>query len=197
MLRGLLNSEHPFMRGITLERLESEHSVRLNVSEPGTPFRPFVEGGFETPSGRCEFGAECFDYQPPVESRLGDSELRARFPLELVSSKNDDSMNSTFGYRAAVDEQTSKLVMHRADAVERGIEDGDLVRVFNERGSLALTASVDGGVREGVVRAPSVRWAKSSPGKRSVNALTSDRLADMGGGPAFYSCLVQVERCGD
>ncbi len=197
MLRALLNSGHPFLEGITLERLESEHSVRLKVSEPGTPFLPFANGGFETKSGRCELGAECFDYQPPVESRRGDAALRSRFPLEFVSSKNDDSMNSTFGYRAAVDEQTSKLVMHRSDAAQRGIVDGDRVRVFNERGSLALTASVDGGVREGVVRAPSVRWARSSPDKRSANALTSDRLTDMGGGPAFYSCLVQVERCGD
>ena len=74
---------------------------------------------------------------------------------------------------------------------------GDLVRAFNERGSLMLTAEVDGVVGLGVVRAPAVRWAKRSQGGRSANALTSERLTDLGGGPAFYSCLVEVEKCGD
>jgi anaerobic selenocysteine-containing dehydrogenase len=52
-------------------------------------------------------------------------------------------------------------------------------------------------VRRGVVLAPSVRWNKLAAGHRNINALTSDRLTDMGGGPTFYSCLVDVEKCGD
>jgi anaerobic selenocysteine-containing dehydrogenase len=115
----------------------------------------------------------------------------------LISSKNDDSMNSTFGLRPDVDAQTSVLALHHDDARPRGIESGDRVRVFNERGSILLKANVDGGVRQGVVRAPAVRWAKNAADKRSANALTSDRLTDIGGGPVFYSCLVQVEKCGD
>ena len=59
------------MQGITLEQLDREHSVRLNVAPDGEPFLPFAQGGFGTPSGKCEFGAESLDYQPPVESRLG------------------------------------------------------------------------------------------------------------------------------
>jgi anaerobic selenocysteine-containing dehydrogenase len=197
MIRGLLNSGHKFLEGITLERLELEHSVRLNVSTPGTPFLPFAKGGFGTPSGKCEFGAESLDYNPPVESRLGDRKLRERYPLELISSKNDDSMNSTFGNRAAVDRQTAVLHIHSKDAALRGISSGDRVRVFNDRGSLLLSAEVDGIVPPGVVRAPSVRWNKLSSGGRSANVLTSDRLTDIGAGPTFYSCLIEVERCGD
>ena len=49
----------------------------------------------------------------------------------------------------------------------------------------------------GVARAPSVRWNKRAEDAANVNVLTSDRLTDMGGGPTFYSCLVEVERCGD
>ncbi len=197
MIRGLLGSGHPFLEGITLERLGREHSVRLNVSSPETPFLPFAEGGFGTPSGKCEFDAESLDYTPPVESRFGDQNLRRRYPLELISSKNDDSMNSTFGYRTSVDRQTSVLHIHSTDAAQREIQSGDRVRVFNDRGSLFLTAEVDGMVPPGVVRAPSVRWNKLSSEGRSVNVLTSDRLTDLGGGPTFYSCLIQVERCGD
>jgi anaerobic selenocysteine-containing dehydrogenase len=69
--------------------------------------------------------------------------------------------------------------------------------VFNNRGTLLLKAKVSGAVRPGVTRAPSVRWPKRSVDGRNANALTSDRLTDMGGGPVLYSCLVEVERCGD
>jgi len=197
MIRTLLGSGHPFLEGITLERLEQEHFVRLNVAPNDEPFLPFVQGGFGTPSGKCEFGAEHLEYTPPVESRFGDGALRSKYPLELISSKNDDSMNSTFGHRAGVDEETSILHLHPADAGPRAIHSGDRVRVFNDRGSLFLKANVDGVVQAGVVRAPSTRWLKRASDGRNVNALTSDRLTDMGGGPTFYSCLVQVERCGD
>jgi anaerobic selenocysteine-containing dehydrogenase len=197
MIRTLLASGHPFLEGITIERLDREHSVRLNVAPEDKPFLPFANGGFGTRSGKCEFAAETLDYVPPIESRLGSPQLKARFPLEMISSKNDDSMNSTFGNRAAVDHQTSILAMHLEDAAPRGIGSGDRVRMFNDRGSCLLTADVNGAVRQGVVRAPSVRWNKLGSNGYNANALTSDRLTDFGGGPVFYSCLVEVEKCGD
>ena len=197
MIRTLLDSEHPFVKGITLEQLDLERSVRLNVAPEGQPFLPFAQGGFGTPSGKCEFHAETLDYQPPTESRLGAEELRSKFPLEMISAKSHDSMNSTFGNQSWTHRQTSTLFLNRADAEPRGIESGDRVRVFNGRGSCTLVASVDGEVRSGVVSAPSVRWNKLSPDGLNVNALTSDRLTDIGGGPTFYSCLVEVEKCGD
>ncbi len=197
MIRTALHSGHQFLQGITLERLEQEHSIRLNISAPGQPFLPFANGNFGTASGKCEFGAAELEYTPPIESRFGQADLIARYPLELVSSKNDDSMNSTFGNRPDTARQTALLWMNASDAQPRGISDGDRVRVFNDRGSCVLKASVDDLVRGGVVRAPSTGWAKTAPDRRSINTLTSDRLADMGGGPVFYSCLVEVERCGD
>jgi anaerobic selenocysteine-containing dehydrogenase len=197
MIRTLLSSGHPFLQGITLERLEREHSVRLNVSPEGTPYLPFAEGNFGTPDAKCHLDFDALEYVPPVESRHGDAALRAKFPLELISPKNDDSMNSTFGHRDTVDLQTATLHLSTEDAGARGIHNDDLVRVFNDRGSCTLTASVDGRVRSGVVSAPSVRWSKRSPGGRGVNAVTSERLTDYGGGATFYSCLVEVERIGD
>ena len=99
--------------------------------------------------------------------------------------------------RGEVDEQTSVLHMHSADAEPREIETGDSVRVFNGRGSCLMKAEVGDGVIPGIVRAPSVRWNKRFAGGRGINVLTSDRLTDIGGGPTFYNCLVQVEKCGD
>jgi anaerobic selenocysteine-containing dehydrogenase len=194
MIRTALDAPHPFVAGITLERLDRERSVRLTLPDP---YLPFAAGGFGAQDGKCHFHAETLDYTPPVESRHGDPSLRARYPLELISPKNDDSMNSTFGHRDAVDFQTATLHLNPADAGARGIRTSDQVRAFNERGSCALVARVDDAVRPGVACAPAVRWAKRSPGKRNVNALTSERLTDAGGGPTFYSCLVQVERIGD
>jgi len=197
MMRATLSSGHAFLDGITVERLDREHSIRLNISKPGEPFLPFANGGFGTASGKCEFGAESLAYTPPLESRQGDPALRAKYPLEMLATKNDDSMNSTFGNKASVNRQNSVLELHPNDAASRGIRSGDRVRAFNDRGSILLDAEVDGVVAPGVVRAPSVRWPKLSPDRRNANALISDRLTDLGGGPVFYSCLVQVERCGD
>jgi len=195
MIRTLLDSDHPYIQGITLEELDRTRSVRLKVAKNGDAFLPFAEGGFATASGRCELKIP--DYTPPVESRFGSEGLAAKYPLELISPKNDDSMNSTFGNRPDTDRQTSILAMSSADAAERGIVSGDAVRVFNNRGDCVMMAKVNGEVSRGVVAAPSVRLSKRGANGRNVNALVSERLTDMGGGATFYSCLVQVEKSGD
>ena len=197
MVRGLLDSGHPFLKDISIEELDREHSVRLRVASNGDAFLPFAQGGFGTPSGKCEFNACTLDYTPPAESRHGDAALRSKYPLELISPKNDDSMNSTFGYRPDRDHETSVLRLHVSDAERRGISSGDQVRIFNDRGSCLLGAEVDGSVPAGVICAPSTRWPKMSPQRSNVNVLTSERLTDKGGGATFYSCLVQVEKSGD
>jgi anaerobic selenocysteine-containing dehydrogenase len=197
MMRGLLASGHPFLEGIKLERLERERSVRLNIAPPNEPFLPFAEGNFATPSGKCEFHAETIDYQPPCESRHGDPALRAQFPLELISAKNHNSMNSTFGNREDQDRETAVATLHPEDAAARSIMSGDAVRIYNLRGSCILKVSVAASVPRGVVSVPSIRWPRKAQDRQGVNVLTSQRLTDMGGGPTFYSCLVQVEKAGD
>lgn len=192
MIRTLLATDSPYLKGITLERLERERSVRLNIGEAGQPFLPFARGGFKTASGKFEFGSESLAYTPPTESRWGDSELARRYPLELVSAKNDDSLNSTFGHRSDVDMQTSILQIHSHDAAARQIVDGMLVLARNDRGSCYFNARVSSNVPCGVVRAHSVRWNKSSVAQLGINQLTSERLTDVGGGATFYSCLVEV-----
>ncbi len=197
MIRQALDCSNPFVRGITLEDLEREHFIRLRVSDEGDPFQPFAEGGFGTPDGRFHFDARQLAYQPPIESRWGDEALRAKYPLELISPKNDDSMNSTFGERDDVDRQTSRVTIHPIDAEKRHIRTGDQVRLYNERGSIVFQVCVAETVLPGVVSVPSSRWPSKASDGKSVNVLTSGRLTDMGDGPVFYSCLVEVEKSGD
>jgi len=207
---SVLDQDHPWLAGIDRARLEREGHVRLNFhhgdtetqSAPQpTPFLPFAEGGFPTPSGKAEFYSESLAAQgldpvlafvPPTESRHAP---QARtYPLELLARKADNFLNTTFTNLPVIQRMEDRhlLEMTAADAAPRGIRDGDRVRVFNVRGEIELTARVNGAVPPGVVAAR-LDWAKLSPQGRNINVLTSDRLTDMGAGATFYSVLVEVE----
>jgi anaerobic selenocysteine-containing dehydrogenase len=164
-------------------------------------FLPFAQGKFRTPSGKAELYSEQLmregldpvaQFVPPCESRNADHP--AKFPLEMLARKADNFLNSTFTNIPSLQamEETGLLEMTATDAQARGIEDGQRVRVFNERGAIQLTARVNGSMR-GVVYAK-LNWAKLTPGGRNINVLTSEKLTDMGNSATFYSVLVEVER---
>jgi len=177
MIRALLDTDHPHLRGITLERLDREHFVRLNLP---SPFLPFAEGGFA--GGKARLGTEGLRYEPVPEQHAGE---RERYPLQMISPKAHDAMNSTFSYRDELDRETGIVWLHSEDARKRGIASGDAVRVFNARGAVTLHAEVDGKTRPGVVAIPSLRWPKRSPNGSGLNSLISERLTDLGGGATF------------
>jgi anaerobic selenocysteine-containing dehydrogenase len=185
------------------ETLKRDGWQRLGV--PGR-FAPFAEGGFPTPSGKCEFYSEWLEkqgidplpfYNPPAE--VADEALAERYPLAFLSPPARHFLNSTFANLARFRdfEREPHLDLHPKDAAARGIRDGDRVRVFNDRGEYLLRARVNGKPRRGVVVAPSVWWKKHSPDRRNANNVTSQRVADLGGGSTFYDCRVEVERVDD
>jgi anaerobic selenocysteine-containing dehydrogenase len=226
MIDGALRSPNPWLRGIDRQRLEREGHVRLNFAgdeaevtrrdaRQGTgpvrtcaasgraPFLPFAKGNFPTASGKAEFyngqlAKRGLDpvaaFVPPLESR--HSERARQFPLELLARKSDNFLNSSFANLASLQrmEDPGLVELSAADAEARGINDGDRVRVFNDRGEVYLRARVHGAVQPGTVSAR-LNWAKLSLGG-CINALTSDRLTDMGRGATFYSALVEVEPAG-
>lgn len=194
-------SQNPGMRGITAERLRAEGHVKLEFARG--EFRPYTKGPLGTPSGKIEFYSEALKaaggdalpgFVAPVESRLGEG--AGRYPLEFLPRKADHYMNSTFanleGHRAMEAKTAGALEMHREDAERRGIRDGDPVRIWNDRGSLQLRAMVTERVPAGVV-AGRMDWSKLSAGGQNVNALTSERVTDIGEAATFYSTLVEVE----
>jgi anaerobic selenocysteine-containing dehydrogenase len=83
--------------------------------------------------------------------------------------------------------------MHPADAQARQITEGELVRVFNDRGSMQARVRVTDRAREGVVVGLSVWWKKLAPDGCNANQVTSQALTDLGGSATFYDCLVEVE----
>jgi molybdopterin guanine dinucleotide-containing S/N-oxide reductase-like protein len=197
-------STNQWMEHITLDDLKEQGHVPLAFHrDPKTnPFQPFVSGPVPTPSGKIEFYSETLanmgldplpGFVPPTESRW--SETAKQFPLELLGRKNDNYMNSTFanlpGHRKMESRLSQKLEMHPADAQSRNIADGDPVRIFNDRGSLHLTAMLNGNLPAGVVAAR-LDWAKFHSDRVNINALTSERLTDIGAAPTFYSTLVEV-----
>ncbi|MMZ67109.1 Dimethyl sulfoxide reductase DmsA precursor [compost metagenome] len=90
-------------------------------------------------------------------------------------------------------EKQPTLQIHPEDAAARSIADGERVVVWNERGSYEALAAVTDKMLPGVVISQGLWWDRD--GKRSrANALTPDRLADMGGGAVFFSTAVDVKR---
>ena len=201
LARCALDWSHPHLRGTTYETLEREGSVRLSLPDP---YRPFAEGNFPTPSGRCELfsqrlAAEGQDpvagYVPPREGPTSSPELARRFPLAFISPPAHHFLNSTFSAQPVFvrREGESSVTLHPQDAAARGIAEGQMVRVWNDRGGFVAQARVSDAARRGLVVGLSIWWAKMCPGGRNANAVTSQELADMGGGATFYDVLVEVE----
>ncbi len=193
--RTALASTQPRMRGIDWEGMKKNGWQRLDVP---ARFAPFAEGGFPTPSGKCEFYSAALEQQgiDPLPFYNPPAEPAAAGELQFISPPARNFLNSSFAHlkRFRDLEGEPRLELHSADAAARGIRDGDLVRVFNARGSLRLRARVNDRPRRGVVVAPSVWWKKHSPDRGNANNLTAQRISDLGGGATFYDCRVQVER---
>jgi anaerobic selenocysteine-containing dehydrogenase len=193
--RTALASKAPRMRGIDWDGLKEKGWQRLQVP---ARFAPFAEGGFPTPSGKCEFYSATLERQgiDPLPFYNPPAEGAAPGALAFLSPPARNFLNSSFAHlrRFRELEGEPRLELHSADAAERGIRDGDLVRVFNARGSLRLRARVNDRPRRGVAVAPSVWWKKHSPDGGNANNLTAQRIADLGGGATFYDCTVHVER---
>ncbi len=161
------------------------------------PVQPFADGGFLTPNGRAQVlmpGWGAPDFVPPYESRASAPALAARYPLAMISPPARHFLNSTFVNVASLRsiEGEPLLEIHPGDAAARGIADGQMVRVFNDRGSYRCKAHVCERARPGVVNGLGVWWRKLGPDGTNVNEVTSQRLTDIGRAPTFYDCLVEV-----
>jgi anaerobic selenocysteine-containing dehydrogenase len=166
-----------------------------------TPEAPFAQGNFPTPSGKCEFFSARLaalgldglpDHVPNHEVAHGAS----AYPLAMISPPARNFLNSSFVNVTSLQatEVEPLLEIHPLDAAARKIADGDTVHVFNDRGDYHCRARISARARVGVVNGLGVWWRKLGLNGTNVNQLTSQKLTDLGRGPTFYDCLVQVAK---
>ncbi len=209
MARDLLASGHPWLDGITYERLQRDGWARLAVpagwsalADREVPLPPSgVDAGAQSRSlGPIRLGT--LRYRPAAESADGDAELVERYPLALMSLKQHQRfLNSHYGgfEHHLPDPPRPRLDISAADAEARGIAEGERVRVYNGRGELFTTAAISDRLQPGLVTMPFGWWAGSADA-RTVNVLTN---AAVGGGDpdvgsaAFHDTLVEVEAAPD
>ena len=160
---------------------------------------PFAQGGFATPSGKCEFYSARLaaqgldglpDYLPNYESPGSSGD----YPLAMISPPARNFLNSSFvNVKSLRDQEVEPLLeMHAQDAAARGINDGATVRVFNQRGVHHCKVKISQRARPGVVHGMGLWWRKYGLDGTNVNQLTSQKLTDLGQAPTFYDCLVEV-----
>ena len=182
-----------FGSAVSFDALREHGWVQLPRAEA-----PFAEGGFLTPSGRCMIDAPGLgvpDFVPNYESAQATPELAQRFPLAMISPPARNFLNSSFvNVKSLRDIEGEPLLeMHAEDAAARRFSDGQRVRVFNDRGRSECRLSISPRARPGVVNGLGIWWRKLGIDGTNVNELTHQRLTDIGRGPAFYDCLVEVE----
>ncbi|MDP5007813.1 MAG: molybdopterin-dependent oxidoreductase, partial [Glaciimonas sp.] len=147
------------------------------------PDAPFANGGFPTLSGRCEFFSTSMQaagldplptYIAPYESRASNPALAKKYPLAMISPPAHNFLNSTFVNVQSLRDTEGEphLDIHPKDAGKRQIAQGDMVRVFNGRGSFTVKARITDKVREGLVVGLSIWWKKFAHDGKNVNELT-------------------------
>jgi anaerobic selenocysteine-containing dehydrogenase len=185
---------------ISLDRLRRDGPIRLNLPPD---FAPFAQGGFPTPSGKCELYSPNMakrgldplpTYTPPHEDPLTRPDLAARYPLQMVSPPVPEFLNSTFANVDSLRAQAGAptLEIHPADAAQRSVQSGQWVQVFNDRGRFQALAVVRESVKQGVVCAQGIWWTHFTPDHCNCNATTSTRLTDLGAGATFFDNLVEI-----
>jgi anaerobic selenocysteine-containing dehydrogenase len=194
------DSDETLCRAAFGERVDFDGLLAQGFATLPLADAPFADGGFPTPSGRCEFvsarlqamGLDGLPDHLPNHEVAGSS---ADYPLAMISPPARNFLNSSFvNVKSLRDIEGEPLLeIHALDAAARGITSGSVVTVFNQRGRYRCKARVSERARPGVVNGLGVWWRKLGLDGTNVNELTSQLLTDLGRGPVFYDCLVQVQ----
>jgi molybdopterin-containing oxidoreductase family molybdopterin binding subunit len=197
-LREMVETDHPLLEGITLERLQQEDAVSLN--RPPEPYVGFADFKFKTPSGRIELykeelirdGAELPYYREPIEATPANP-LHRRFPLVLLFSHSRHRIHSSFANleKMKQHEPEPTVELHPSDAAHRGIATNDFVRVYNDRGSVTLKCKTNLTLKPGVVVIAEGSWVKDFAAGDPYS-LTHERVSPTSQNYAFFDTLVEI-----
>lgn len=182
LAQTLLASDHPWLKGITLERLQAEGYVRLNTPRAFLPFKD----GAPTPTGKV-----CFDPPPAVIL----TEPEADYPLILLTPPAKHFLNSTYGHveRLVAGEGGEPVLwIHPQDAALYGVADGATVHIRSRHGEVIRRAKVSPAPIPGTVVLEGTWWERNAPDGKGINWLTGEGLTDLGAGSTFHSNPVAV-----
>ena len=193
------DSDETLCRAVYGDKVDFNELLDKGFATLPLPDAPFAEGGFPTPSGKCEFfsarlAAQGLDGLPDQVPNFEAPGTSSQYPLAMISPPARNFLNSTFVNVKSLRniEAEPVLEIHADDAASRGITTGAVVKVFNQRGTYLVKAEVTARARPGVVHGMGIWWRKFGLGGTNVNQLTSQHLTDLGRGPVFYDCLVEV-----
>ena len=182
------------------DKVDFDELLEKGYASLPIPDAPFAQGAFTTPSGKCEFFSAGLarlgvDGLPDHVANYEAAGSSTRYPLAMISPPARNFLNSSFVNVASIRaiEREPVLEMSDVDAAARGIASGAVVRVFNDRGEYHCKLEVSARARPGVVNGLGVWWRKFGLNGTNVNQLTSQKLTDIGRGPVFYDCLVEVQ----
>jgi len=196
----LAASPDPDVRAMSYEQLRDDGIARF---PPAPPRIDFADGKFPTPSGKIELYSDALaaDGYHPLPTYVepwempGSDPLAATYPLQLVSPHSRLRAHSQYAQLATLAARNrAEVWLNRDDATERGIGDGDAVRIYNDRGTLLLPALVTDRIRPGVVAIYQGQWYDPDNPERSgcANVLTRDGETPRGQSSTYNTCLVQV-----
>jgi anaerobic selenocysteine-containing dehydrogenase len=183
IIQQLLDSPKSWLEGIDMAKMQEGFAVEL-------PLPADYKMTFKTPSGKIEIlNPREMEALPKYNRSHGDDA-----PFWFMNTPGLYSLNSSFNERPELLEKRKEmfLMMNPYDAENKGLIDGQEVIAFNERGEVAFILKITSEVPDGVVVSEGIFWIKNTPGQRSVNALTSQRLTDKGAASTFYDTKVDV-----
>ncbi len=183
--RDLLNSDHPSVRGITLERLKEECSIRLNLP---ADFRPYADGS--------HFEDKKIRFSPAPRQLTFEEQPNPAYPLRMISPPGSHVLNTSMGNIESLLEAAGgepQVMIHPRDAARFHIRHGERHKVVSAQGSILRKTLVSEDAVEGALVALGQWWPKLAPDGKSLNDLTSERLTDLGGGSTFGNVVVRIE----
>ncbi len=185
LINRVLSTPTPLRARIDAAAFASGRAVEIPMARDAR-FR------YRTPSGKIEI----LNPQEPEPLPRYAPPYGGSFPFRLMTAPSVYALNSSFRERGDLRDRDGgmSLLMSPADAAAKDLKNGEAVTAFNELGEVSFVLRVTPKVPAGVVVAEGVWWLAHAPGKRSVNALTSQRLTDRGAGSTFYDNTVDVRR---
>ncbi len=186
LLEHLLDSDHPWLGGITPTRLKAEGTLRLNLPER---FLPYANGAS---NGKIQL-SPAPQYQGPQD------QTSSEYPFRLLTPPAHHFLNSTYGNLERLNHAQGGepvALIHPLDAQEHGLLEGEYATLGSKQGQTIRKVKFLSEMARGTVVVEGTWWGNLAPDGQGINVLTSQRLTDLGGGSTFHNTPIWIRQDG-